>query len=416
MKNKKIFSGGISASFFTLMLCLLLFSCSQDSPKGNNEYKPIELNAAQTRAVKASNSFALKLGAAIQQDDEKENVVYSPLSVHVVLSMLANGANPETLQEMIEVLGNGASLSDINALNSDIVRKLIVADRNVQIACANSLWVNKDIEVTSAFSNILESQYKASLFSKSNLTASIADINNWVSGHTMGLIPEFIAPGTILNDFLCVNASAFSGLWMQAFNPADTKPGEFYNAGEDQPVMVEKMQVKGKNCLVRVIVLDDFVANEIPYGNGAFRMLIFRNKDGKAFEFSTLLDKFASLELTECETNGKTLPNFRMPKFKLDKKYHLKEALMSMGIRKLFSSGDALSNLSHSKLNGLDFMQQCVLNVNENGTDGAAASSNYNTIYAPGMINEFDINSPFGFIIQEKSTGLIVFAGAVNKL
>ena len=45
---------------------------------------------------------------------EKENSLFSPLSVLLALAMTANGADSETLAEMEAVLGKDISLEDLN--------------------------------------------------------------------------------------------------------------------------------------------------------------------------------------------------------------------------------------------------------------------------------------------------------------
>ena len=44
-----------------------------------------------------------------------ENALVSPLSVLLCLSMCANGAQGETLQEFLDILGGGVDLDTLNA-------------------------------------------------------------------------------------------------------------------------------------------------------------------------------------------------------------------------------------------------------------------------------------------------------------
>ena len=55
-----------------------------------------------TQTVKANNSLAIKLVPFLSQ---KENTVMSPLGIKTVLSMVAEGASSEALDEILAILG-----------------------------------------------------------------------------------------------------------------------------------------------------------------------------------------------------------------------------------------------------------------------------------------------------------------------
>ena len=61
--------------------------------------------------------------------------------------------------------------------------------------------------------------------------------------------------------------------------------------------------------------------------------------------------------------------------------------------------------------------QKTALTLNEQGTQ-AAAITKIEMLGSPGNDDSVDfvLNRPFAFLIKEKSTGVILFAGAVNRL
>lgn len=64
------------------------------------------------------------------------------------------------------------------------------------------------------------------------------------------------------------------------------------------------------------------------------------------------------------------------------------------------------------------FIHNVRIIVDEEGTTAAAASTatGGDLIPAPGQIVEMNCNHPFAFIIEEQSTGAIIFIGAINNL
>lgn len=55
-----------------------------------------------------------------------------------------------------------------------------------------------------------------------------------------------------------------------------------------------------------------------------------------------------------------------------------------------------------------------VIEVNEKGTEAAAVTGS--DIVASGPSDDFKVNRPFIYIIDEASTGTILFIGKINKI
>lgn len=413
-----------------VMTLIGLASCSSDIPKGNDEYVPIQLSAAQTRAVDASSNFALKLGAALQEGHEYENLFYSPLSAHVALSMLANGADGETLQEMLDVLADGASLEDLNALNSSIIDQLKLADRKVTFRSANAIWMDKSMGVKQSFMDAVGNNYGASLFEVARLASAVPEINSWISKNTQGMIPKFIEDNKIIASMFLASAAYFKGDWRQPFDPKDTYKGEFYNAGETTPVMVDMMTVENPQWCFSFFG-GSFQGYALPYGNRAFSMLLLFDvtDSDKPFLIADLLqngsyktfmksynDHFES-SMRNPDYGDEGVRRLTIPKFRLDMRYTLNDALKATGIKSLFETPN-LMRLTNASIENLSCIQQSTININEAGSEvatatGAAFPSMPGIVMPP---EEILLNRPFGFLIVENSTGVILFAGAVNKL
>ena len=65
-------------------------------------------------------SFQLSLFHQMNKDKKGENLIISPLSVFQALSLTANGAQGQTLKEMLELLQSD-SLDDLNKKNEEII-------------------------------------------------------------------------------------------------------------------------------------------------------------------------------------------------------------------------------------------------------------------------------------------------------
>src|SRR5580704_15946704 len=72
-------------------------------------------------AAAADNAFGFRLLNAVQQATPTDNVVLSPVSAALALSMVLNGASGETKDEMLGALSlGGRGLDAINAANAQL--------------------------------------------------------------------------------------------------------------------------------------------------------------------------------------------------------------------------------------------------------------------------------------------------------
>ena len=65
-------------------------------------------------------SFQSTLFNRMNKEKEGENLIISPLSIYQALSLAANGANGQTLSEMLDLLQSD-SLDELNKLNYQII-------------------------------------------------------------------------------------------------------------------------------------------------------------------------------------------------------------------------------------------------------------------------------------------------------
>src|ERR1700733_8902505 len=108
------------------------------------------LGAAATRAAPpaldvaaADNAFGFRLLNAVQKTIPSGNVVLSPVSAALDLSMVLNGAGGQTRQEMLSVLSlSGPELSAINEANAQLIKVIRTAAQNITLSVADSLWVD----------------------------------------------------------------------------------------------------------------------------------------------------------------------------------------------------------------------------------------------------------------------------------
>ena len=398
-----------------ILLVFILFGCSKNtSPVPEPE--DIVMTTKSLQLVKANNDFTFNLFKALPESQGK-NVMVSPLSISLALSMTLNGADGTTKTDMINTLGfNNLSVDEINQVYLDLVVALKKADPNVVLNVANSIWIKKGFPVLEPFITTNQKYFYARVetldFSASS--ASLNTINSWVNDKTNAKIPKIldkISPEEIM--FL-INAIYFNGKWQIQFEKSKTENGSFTLASGSS-VSVPLMKVKEKFGYSEQT---GYEALRMPYGRGKFGMVILLPDVGKTPDQIMAQMTPAIWETLKTSLTATTKVDVWMPSFKFTWESDLNEILTSLGMAVAFSSEDA----NFSKINSSAQLfiskvkHKTYVEVNEEGTEAAAATSVGIgvTSIGPGG-QEFHVIRPFLFFITEEDTGAILFAGKVEN-
>jgi len=407
-------------SFLSVFLLILNCSCDKSGNKNqiDNEYKPIVVSEKSAQIVSSSNQFGLDLLMKLKKNSQPPaNIFISPLSVFQALSMAANGAEGETLEQILAVLKNGSSLEALNEANKSLREALLSSDAKVKMTIANSMWVNQSFSLNPNFADVNKVNYDAKVqsldFSQSEMAKNT--VNTWVSDHTNGKIPSIVDNVTSDHALFLINAVYFKGQWMSKFDSKKTVLGPFTNSDKTS-TQVAMMQQK---TTVGYAQMNDYNAIDMPYGNGHFSMMVLLPNEGKS-----TTDVLNAMKLESESTLSHTLipveVNIKFPQLKVELDFELNDALAVLGMPKAFSNmaefGKILSPVKPIAISKVK--HKTFLEVNEDGTEAAAATSVefYTTSMLPDNEIYFTVNKPFVLAIREKDTHCILFLGAIEKL
>jgi serpin B len=402
---------------------IALMSCSESETPDVGEPLQINLSGAELRISREGNIFGMELlSATLNRDIESENVIVSPLSLNFALAMLWNGANGETRDAIQKTMGmSDYPVSEVNACFKKLKEALPATDPTTILALANSIWAHKDFSVKESFYEVNRKWYDAQVgvldFSDSSAPAVI---NQWCADNTNGLITDMI--DKIPDDAVMylLNALYFKGSWSAgyAFPVEATAEAEFRKDGG------ETLTVKMMHQTSQQLYYSDEVLawTTLPYGNGAFRMMfVLPNED---VSFAEVFDKLRDpdyLLTTESLAAEREISLF-VPKFKLEYETSLNGTLTDMGMGIAFDRYKAdLLNLGYpppgENLYVSNVKQKTFIDVNEEGSEAAAVTSIEIslTTAGPSQPTVFYANRPFLFLIQEVSSGVILFAGKIGS-
>ena len=372
------------------------------------------LSDAQHEMVNNNNSFAFSLYNKTMGMNSR---VVSPLSVTYLMSMLANGADGETQQQILATLGwagegiQQPSLQDINDYSRMLIEKTARLDKAVTVEIANYVAVNKEFKLNSKFQKSVERDYKAGVESLNFTSPStLKRINDWCNDRTHGMIPSIINELDPDAVSYLMNAIYFNGTWKDKFSKEETKQEMFRGYTRDIQY-VDMMHRHGEYFYADG---DGYSAVSIPYGNGAFRMTVILPTEG-----SFLRDVMASMDGGKFQALQRSMEkcnvDLKIPRFTTEVDLPLNDIISALGAPLIFSSQADFSQFARGDFYVSKMFQKAKIEVSEEGTKAAAVTAAIMMMSAMRPEKKrnvvFHADSPFAYIISENSTGSIYFMG-----
>ncbi len=412
------------------MACLLslgmsLFTaCSSDDSGGvvPNDRKDIELVGATRSAANDLKDFYVGFtGDVAKYVDENPDLsgsfVVSPLSVSMLLSMVANGVEEDVQQEIAGYLGTN-DIDALNSLASTLLAELPKVDNQTEVKLANSIWVNNRFKLHDDFSSLLSGGYGAQVNYEDiygNPAKVAKNIGGWCAKQTNGLIPEMV--DGISSDVYAVilNAVYFKGLWKEGtFLEENTKERPFYGTGETKDV-----KMMHSASAPRSYYKDDyFEMFYLPFGNSAYSLMVVLPNENLSLDKANamLTPEFVSdfkQKMVRCNLT------VELPKFKVNNNLGLNEILQASGLLKV-TNDLRLDMFEPAQRGEIRFYQGGAFRIDEKGVKAAAVTSGTIMDEMAPILPEgsytVTVDHPFYFFLTECSTQACLLSGRITDI
>lgn len=418
---KNFRSPGLTLRSLVLALTVLLVmpagftACSKEKVEPGP--KEIRLSAEQFELIEDNTVFAFELLRQVASDaDAEENVFISPLSVSLALAMTLNGAEGETLDAMRQAMQlTGLGMEEINEAYKRLMADLLSVDPRVVLNIANSIWYCESFQVQPPFIEINRHYYDAEVEALDfNSSGAVEAINRWVAEKTNDLIESIIEEIPQQAVMYLVNAIYFKGDWRYAFDKDETAPDSFILSDGS----VVQVPVMHQQAGLAYHVSERFTAAELPYGRGNYSMVVLLPNEG--FTVDQVIESM-DRQAWAALTGGLDMPiqlDVKLPRFRFAFEQKLKPALSRMGMELAFTPFEAdFSGINpDADLFINEVFHKAFVDVNEEGTEAAAVTAvevGVTSIGGPTSPIPFHVNRPFLFLIKEKYTNAVIFAGRV---
>lgn len=400
-----------------LFLCVICNSCNNNDDDAVVE-KAIELNEVEKEIVVDQSGFAVDLFSAVSATQKEEgNMVVSPLSTSMALSMLAGGVEQQISEKILSGLGFGNyTLDEVNAYNKKLYEGLPNVSSLANVSLANSLWLNSGNMAVEEYQSVLGKYYYADVYNCDFAgERTLEEINKWCYTNTNKMIPRFMEEIKNPDDtyFMFLDALSFKSAW--EFPYKNTKKGVFTNIDSvKQPVKF--MFKNDKYVYGEVDEKYSFV--RLPYKTPYEMVLVLPNRGVTIDECANALREGIWSDVINCNRQDNLYNvDLQFPKFEISSSAEsLDLAMEVMGIP-LSVHSSQITGLNLAKVGNikLKINQANTITVDEEGTSASTVTSvsgEYES-YFPNKSAQFIADRPFIFFVYEKGSGTILYIGKV---
>lgn len=365
--------------------------------------------------LNSNRQFAFNLFQQTLKTNNQDNLLISPTSVSLALSLLYNGASGETQQQMSKALAlQELDLTEVNKAYQNLLT-ILQAQTDINLSIANSIWLREGFAIKPSFLENNQQYYQTQVTELDFGQPEAKNIiNNWVKESTQGKIDNMIDSIKREDVLFLINAIYFQGKWQSQFNSDLTKTQPF-NSANGETINYPLMTQSGNFAYYQT---DDFQLINLPYGeSGGISMYVLLPQE--KISLDTVLTQVNSQTWQEWQNKlEKTQGLIALPKFSLEYDIELNNILTDLGMKNAFTDQADFSNLTESKVKVSQVKHKTFIDVNEEGTEASAATSIGVSITSLPINQPFQmiVNRPFLYIIQDNQTDTILFMGTVNNL
>ena len=437
---KKIIVGFVLLSMVLMSSCSVMKTQTPDIGDETGDETPIESGLVKSKLAmetqpqadtdqvaalaEGNTAFSTDFYALLKSNEG--NMVFSPFSISLALSMAMAGAETTTEEAMMNALrmtlpeeevypAFNALLLAIQASEEETSDEIEGSQFTLNIA--NSLWGQAGFELKPAFLDTLARYFGAGMYTvdyRHDPEAARLAVNEWVADETEDKIKDLIPEGAVneLTRLILANAIYFNGSWMHPFSEGATSQ-EPFTLLDGSETTVDMMKMNGTS--LSYLQGEDYQAVALPYLSRDFSMLLVVPDEGQftsveaSLDAETLLDLMGQMQSTQVK--------LQMPKFDIEMAANANDALVTLGMGEAFDpdAADFSGITEEDKLYITDVLHKATITVDESGTEAAAATSVIMGIKSamPEEPVSLVIDRPFLYLIRHEPTGTILFMGRV---
>lgn len=369
----------------------------------------------------------------LEEDDKKENLASSPLSVYFALLMASKVTDGNTKDEILKVL----NVKDDEKLNDDVRILYGLSQKedkteekdvfSLKQVLANSIWFDKSIQLKDGILDKLSDEVFASSFDvnfKGDIDRSNKVVSEYVKKMTNGMIDKnFNFPSS--TDILLMNTLYLKTIWDDDGNDLSFSKDTYTFVNRDNSKKDMKLMYLPAS-IGKVLKGDGYSSYQaVSSGNISLRFIL--PDEGKNLE--DVMDEKTLTEVCQADYQGldeenkkKYITKCYFPEFTGFTDTEVSPVLQKMGVHNLFSSDCDTTPLTDKKMTCDGIEHVAKLEVTRKGVEGSAVTvTHFTSAIGPGpkiydeIYEDFIVDRAFGYVVLDRD-GIPLFSGVTNTI
>ncbi|XP_037719290.1 serine protease inhibitor 77Ba-like [Drosophila subpulchrella] len=363
--------------------------------------------------------FSLELFRRIAVGVNKDFMI-SPFTVWSLFVLLYEGSSGGTYYQLRQTLGINADDRTLREFSRAQNQFLNVMTNEIEIKALRGIYVAHKFSINPSYKSVLQQYSIQPLEVDFKNLGTVRRINEQISSATRGLIKNTVQQRDLSDaTMFLLSTIYFKGKWKFPFSKEMTRVAPFYNENGQVIAQVPMMNQETNFPYVDLAELAG-TALELPYGSLEWISMIAVLPNEKVtlntvvnnlkkVGLQTILKRLAEYKMK----NSNAMVDVSMPKFETTTDLSLNDILNQMGIRDLFDQNSANLDRIAPGLYASLCKHSSKIIVDEQGTESAGITGV--SIGFKFLSPRIDLNRPFLYLIVDKQSGLLLFAGQVRN-
>ena len=334
-----------------------------DAEKELREENPIDDNF-----IKAINEFSYKTSTNILTDTG-ENINYSPLSLYFALSLAASGAEGETEEQLLALLG----VSDKEFLSEQCGNfyRMYYKDNEIgKLKIANSIWMDheykgklvifKDEFVKNAAKNFMQAHAVLTLLILKPERLCLLDFNKhkwYIDSYGRNRSEQILS----------IISTVYFDQWIDRFDSNNTKEDVFYLSNGDEVKVDFMNQTYSSAGFTKG---EGFTRASLWLKNRGHMVFILPDEGVSPYDLISSPEDMKRVFEGGEGSVGEVV--WKIPKFSFESKLTLNKMLESLGVSSAFKQNANFSGITKHMCYITDILQETHIGIDEDGVEASA--------------------------------------------
>ena len=365
-------------------------------------HEMLDSNVVDDSFIDAVNAFSYETASRLLTKN-KGNINYSPVSMYYALALATTGAEGETRNEMLDLLGVGDTAT-LSTQSRYLYNRLYRDNNIIKSHINNSLWLNNAENFNEGFVNNAASNFYAHVFNEDFVKAETSEkMSEWValnSGNT--ITPDIqISPQQIMSIF---NTIYFSTQWTDEFDKNKTEEDVFYLDNGDT---VNVDYLNSRYASYRYVVGDNYISSSLSLKDGASMFFVLPDEGISPRDLLTNAKDINAIINNNNAYAGEV--TWQIPKFDFNSNIKIAETMKQLGVISAFDENADFSGITDGIAYIDDILQETHIAIDEKGVTASAFTQiDYAGAMRPEGRADMILNRPFIFGIEYGKTLLFI--------